>query len=119
MAEEFLRKEGFEVISAGTKLSGPEQPLGQLRPALDNVLEVMKELGFDISNNIRKSVTPEMVEWADKVILVVDDTDPVPQYVLDSDKVIRWNVLDPKGQDIEFTRKVRDQIIDLVRDFGQ
>jgi protein-tyrosine-phosphatase len=31
MAEALLKKEGFEVQSAGTKLSGPEQPLGETR----------------------------------------------------------------------------------------
>lgn len=117
IAEELLKKEGFEVRSAGTKLSGPEQPLGEIAHLLEHVLNVMKEIGIDMAKNVRQNVTPEMAEWADKIILVVDDQDPIPEYLADNPKAIRWDVLDPKGQTLEFTREVRDQIAGLVREF--
>lgn len=117
MAEEFFRKEGFEVMSAGTKLSGPEEPLANISHLLEYVLQVMKEIGIDMSKNIRKNITPEMVDWADKVILVVDDNDPIPEYLINNPKCIRWDVLDPKGQSLEFTRRCRDQIAGLVKGF--
>ncbi|MCE9628600.1 MAG: hypothetical protein K8Q91_01255 [Candidatus Vogelbacteria bacterium] len=98
------------ITSAGTKLSGPEQPIGELSPSTDNVIEVMKEEGFDVTGNLRKQVTEEMAEDADKIILVVDDDDPIPNYLLNNPKVTRWDVQDPKGQTLEFTRNVRDQI---------
>lgn len=102
--------EKYEVISAGTKLSGPEQPIGELSPATDNVIQVMKEEGFDVTGNIRKSVTKEIADGADKIILVVDDNDPIPEYLTNNSKVIKWDVLDPKGQSLEFTRDIKDQI---------
>ncbi len=117
MAEALLKREGFEVRSAGTKLSGPEQPLGELANQLEYVLQVMNEINIDMSQNIRQGVTPEMVNWADKIILVVDERDPIPDYLSNNPKVIKWDVLDPKGQTLEFTRTVRDQIIGLVKDF--
>ena len=46
MAEALFRKQfgdKYEVISAGTKLSGPEEPISNLTPAINEVLEVMKE----------------------------------------------------------------------------
>lgn len=75
----------------------------------------MSEVGVDVSGNIRQQLTPEMVAAADKVILVVDERDPLPDYVIDNPKVIKWEVLDPKGQSLEFTRQVRDQIHSFVK----
>ncbi len=120
MAEELLNKiapGSFEVVSAGTKLSGPEQPIGELGPIMDNVLAVMNEEGIDMSNNIRNQVTPEMADNADKIIMIIDDLDPVPDYLLNNAKIERWDVLDPKGQSLEFTRDVKNQIKDLVESF--
>jgi protein-tyrosine-phosphatase len=77
----------------------------------------MNEIGIDMTQNIRQNITPEMAEWADKIILVVDERDPIPDYLVTNPKVIKWDVLDPKGQSLEFTRDVRDQIIGLVKKF--
>lgn len=108
----------FTVTSAGTKLSGPEEPLENLRPALNEVLDVMREINIDISQNIRKQITEEMVQDADKIILVVDENDPIPDFLKNSPKIVaNWHVLDPKGKDLDFTRNVRNQISDLVDQF--
>ena len=119
MAEALLKQQGgdFEVTSAGTKLSGPEQPIGELKPAIDIVLDAMNEVGINVSGYVRKQITEEMVSNADKVILVVDERDPIPDYLINNQKVITWDVLDPKGQTLEFTRGIRDQINNLVQDF--
>jgi protein-tyrosine-phosphatase len=120
IAEALLKKEAgerFTVSSAGTKLSGPEQPIGELTPATQEVLDVMNEVGIDISRNTRKQVTKEMARDADVIILVVDDNDPIPDYIANNPKVIRWDVLDPKGKDLEFTRATRNQIADLIKGF--
>jgi ArsR family transcriptional regulator len=108
----------FIVTSAGTKLSGPEEPLENLRPALNEVLDVMREIDIDISQNIRKQITEEMVQDVDKIILVVDENDPIPDFLKNSPKIVaNWHVLDPKGKDLDFTRNVRKQISDLVDKF--
>ncbi len=120
IAEALLKKvagDRFKVSSAGTKLSGPEQPIGELMPAIKEVLDVMNEVGVDVSHNIRKQVTEKMANDADKIILVVDGNDPIPDYLTRNPKVIKWDVLDPKGKDLEFTRKVKDQISDLIQKF--
>lgn len=120
IAEALLKKQAgdrFEVSSAGTKISGPEQPIGELMPEIKEVLDVMTEVGVDVSQNIRRQVTEEMTNVADKVVLVVDENDPIPDYLTDNPKIIRWDVLDPKGKDLEFTRKVRDQISGYIQKF--
>lgn len=117
IAEAFFRREAgdlFEVISAGTKLSGPEQPIEEI-VNVDNLLNSMKEVGLDISKKIRRQVTKEIADNSDKIILIVDDKDPIPDYLIDNPKTIRWEVSDLKGQSLESHRESRDQIEELVR----
>ena len=102
-----------EVFSAGTKLSGPEDLIINL-PGVSHVIEVMREEGSDISAVVRNQVTPEMADLADKIILVVDDNDPIPDYLQNNPKVIRWNVADPKGASLEETREIKNQIKELI-----
>ncbi len=112
MAEELFRKMThgkYTVSSAGTLSNNPGNTLGSLIPYTSHVLEVMKEEGIDVSHNVRKQVTEDIVKSADKVILVVDDRDPIPDYI-DLNTAIRWDVLDPKDQSLEFTRNTREQI---------
>lgn len=117
MAEALFKKQfgdAYEVISAGTKLSGPEEAIGNLTPAINEVLEVMKEEGLDVSNSIRTQVTPELANYSDKIIAILEDTEELPEYLKDSPKVTRWTVTDPKGMDLDGTRKVKDEIKDLI-----
>jgi len=109
-------KEGdFNLVSAGTKLSKPEKKtLKSLLPGTENVITAMKEEGVDLSDAKRRKVTKKMVNRADMVFLVVGDDDPVPDYVSQSQKVVRWDVPDPKGESLDFTRKVRDIIKEKV-----
>jgi len=120
MAEALFNKEAngeIEAISAGTKLSGPEQPIEEIVPNVNigDVIEVMREEGLDISKNIRKQLTKEMADSADKIILTIDERDQIPNYLIGNPKVIKWHVIDPKGQSLEFTRKSRDQIKGLIK----
>ncbi len=117
MAEALFRKRFgnlYEVMSAGTKLSGPEQPIGELMPQIEEVLAVMKEEGIDISMSVRKQLTEEMLTNADRVFVVMEKDEELPEYLLVSPKPIRWSIADPKGKDVDFTREVKDQIKKLI-----
>jgi len=117
MAEALFKKYvsgNHEVISCGTKLSGPEQPIGELGPIVDNLLTVMREEGVEISGNTRNQLTPEMVEWADKIFMITDENDPIPDYLKESDKTVHWELPDPKGTDLETHREIRDKIKELI-----
>jgi arsenate reductase len=103
----------YEVSSAGTKLSGPEQPLIEI-PYIENVIETMKEEGIDVSKNYRTQLTEEMFDGADKVVLIIEGNDPLPKYMQNSDKLVRWDVPDPKGTDLATHKKVRDEIKELI-----
>lgn len=120
IAEALFRRmfgEKHTVVSAGTKLSGPEQPIEDLMPQIKEVLTVMSEEGIDVSTSIRKQLTEKMVDEADKVIVIMEDEEELPEYLSKSPKLIRWIVVDPKGRDLDFTRKVKDQIKELILDF--
>lgn len=116
MAEFLLKKsfgDKFEVVSAGTKLSGPEEEIGNLMPGIQEVLDVMSEEGIDVSKAIRKQVTEKMVTEADRVIAILED-DELPEYLVNSPKLTRWRVTDPKGKNLDETRKIKNEIKEKI-----
>lgn len=122
MGEVLLRKyakDKHEILSCGTKLGSPELTvIKELGALVDNMIAVMKEEGIDISNNIRTQLTPEMVDWADKIFMITDADDPIPDYLKDSAKTTHWELPNPKGQSLEFYRDVRDKIKQLIMKSG-
>lgn len=99
IAEGFFTKyapEGYEPVSAGTK------PVSQINPL---AIQVMKEIGIDISNQKSKDLTEDMIRNSDKIInMGCMDKNFCPTLFIP--KVIEWGIEDPKGKPIE---KVRDQ----------
>jgi protein-tyrosine-phosphatase len=77
-----------------------------------NVIEVVRELGIDISRNRPKKLRPEMqlhADWA--ITLACGATCPyVPTFVED------WDIPDPAGMSIDEVRGIRDQIELHVRE---
>ena len=75
----------------------------------DLVIEVMKEIGLDVSSQKRKEITKEMVDTADRVIVITDYA--LPEYVTKSEKVMYWkDIPDAVRTPIAFHRKVRDMV---------
>lgn len=76
------------------------------------VIEVMKEVGIDLSAEVPKKLDPEMqlnADWA--VTMGCGDVCPyVPATVED------WDLADPKGQPLERVREIRDEIKAKVED---
>ncbi|HUT06561.1 MAG TPA: arsenate reductase ArsC [Nitrosopumilaceae archaeon] len=102
MAEGFFRKYGqnFDVLSAGTE---PKSTL------IAEVVEVMKEIGIDITNQKPKLLSNEMINDSIKTINMgcIDKKSCPSLFVKD---VLDWNIRDPKGKTIEEVRKIREQI---------
>ena len=101
MAEGFARAFGkgvVEAYSAGSKPSGKVNPL---------TIEVMREAGIDISGNLSKGFNELPVKNFDYVVtLGCQDICPF----FPADKHLEWQIDDPKDKNIEFFRKVRDDI---------
>jgi protein-tyrosine-phosphatase len=103
MAEVFFKKfteNKFNVISAGTIPSAKLNPI---------VVEVMKEIGIDITEQSPKALTDSIISDSFRTINIgcMDEESCTPLCVKD---VIDWNIPDPKEKTIEWVREIRDQI---------
>lgn len=101
MAKEFFNRlsvDGSIADACGTCVGEFE---GQLikdiqNDSVEDDIRSMREVGLDLANNPRKNITPEMVESADRVI-VMAEKDTWPEYLLNNPKVTYWEVENPKG----------------------
>jgi len=117
MAEGFLRRvagDRFDVYSAGTEAT-------HVRP---QAIEVMAEIGIDISGQTSKTLQQYLPERWDYVITVCDDAnESCPVFPGTSDRS-HWSFPDPSkatGTDAErlqVYRDVRDQIARRIRTFA-
>ena len=111
MAEGFFRKyapEGYEPVSAGTK------PVSQINPL---AIQVMDEIGIDISKQKSKHLTEDMIRNSDKIInMGCMDKDFCPTLFIP--KVIDWGIEDPKGKPIEQVREIRDEIERRIKELA-
>jgi arsenate reductase (thioredoxin) len=102
MAQAFAERAGIEARSAGT------HPEADLHP---EVVEAMRELGFDLDGRVPHKLDQEDVEWADLVVTMgCGDACPV----LPGKRYLDWNLQDPAGMPIEVVRQIRDRIAGLV-----
>ena len=84
------------------------------KPIAPDVVEVMRGIGYEMPGAVRKFVTEEMANNANKIISF-KPIDELPDYLQVRKVDIEfWNVPDPRHQSIEFHRKVRDDIKDRV-----
>jgi protein-tyrosine-phosphatase len=79
------------------------------REGAENIVQAMKEVGIDISNNKPRQITPEIVNDFDKVI-VMAEPETIPDWLKNNPKTEVWTIQDAKDQDIETTRKIVEQI---------
>lgn len=88
-------------ISAGT------QPADKINPV---VVEAMKEIGIDISNNIPQMLTLEMVEKADRMITMGCGADAEAVCPASLIEMEDWELNDPAGKSLPEVRKIRDEV---------
>ena len=93
----------LEVLSAGS------EPADTLNPA---VVEVMKELGLDITHREPRKLTDEMARQAD-VVVTMGCGDACPVYP--GKRYVDWELDDPAGRSAEEVRIIRDDIVERVR----
>lgn len=101
MAAGFMRTIGrdrVEVLSAGSA------PKNEINPV---AVAAMAEVGIDIANQQPKILTTEAVIESDAVI-TMGCGDACPFYP--GKRYEDWVLEDPAGQDLDFVRKVRDDI---------
>lgn len=89
--------------------SAGSAPTDQINPA---VIAVMDELNIDLSREIPKPLTDEVVRAAD-VVITMGCGDACPVYP--GKKYLDWELNDPAGQGVEAVRVIRDEIDKRVR----
>ena len=111
MAEGFFKKyapEGFVPASAGTK------PISQINPL---AIQVMNEIGIDISKQKPKDLSEDMMRNSDKIInMGCMDNNFCPTLFIP--KVIDWGIEDPKEKQIEQIREIRDEIERRIKELA-
>jgi arsenate reductase len=102
MAEAFFNQAAggrAKAISAGTKPASAVDP---------KTIEVMREVGIDISTAKPKALTVEMLEQASRVVTMGCGAEGVcPASFVETED---WQLEDPKGKPIEEVRRIRDEI---------
>src|SRR3954466_4313551 len=96
-----------EARSAGTT------PAERVHP---EVVEVMREVGIDLSDREPQRLTTELARWAD-VVVTMGCGDACPY--IPGKRYIDWNLTDPKGLPVEQVRAIRDDIAARVRDLAE
>ena len=91
------------VVSAGS------QPADALNPA---VLEVMREIGIDLTTERPNLLTTEAVEASD-VVITMGCGDACPFFP--GKRYLDWTLTDPAGLPVEQVRPIRDEIERRVR----
>ena len=87
-------------LSAGSEAD----PGGRVHPP---VVEVMRELGIDLSDRKPRRLTRELAEQAD-VVVTMGCGDACP--VIPGKRYVEWELEDPKGRAVDDVRATRDDI---------
>ena len=102
MAEAFFNK----LSKIGKATSAGINPDKKIHPW---TIQVMEEVGMDVSKQKTKLLTDELMKGADKIILMDSDVlENIPEEHLS--KVENWKIEKLLGKPIEEVRRIRDQI---------
>jgi arsenate reductase len=85
-------------------------PNGAVHP---QVVEVMRELGIDLSDRKPQRLTDELAARAD-VIVTMGCGDSCP--FIPGKRYVDWDLPDPKGLPVEAVREIRGEIVRRVDD---
>jgi protein-tyrosine-phosphatase len=89
--------------------SAGSDPGETINPA---VVEAMKEIGVDTSDEFPKPLTDEVVRATD-VVITMGCGDACPIYP--GKRYEDWELDDPAGQDLDTVRRIRDEIDEHVQ----
>ena len=112
MAAGFARELGGDKVSI---FSGGSEPADRVNPM---AIEAMAELGIDISGHTPQKFTDELLNRVDVVVTMgCGDTCPY----IPGKRYLDWPLDDPRGQNLEAVRAIRDRIrehvVELLNEF--
>jgi arsenate reductase len=89
--------------------SAGSAPADEVNPS---VVEVMREVGVDLSREFPKPLTTEAIEAAD-VVITMGCGDACP--IFPGKRYLDWELPDPSGLSVDDVRPIRDEIDRRVR----
>jgi len=104
----------FAQYLAGDKieaLNGGSAPVENVNPMM---LKAMAEKGIDMEFRVPKSINDALKEGQPEMIVTMGCGEECP--FVPGAKRLDWDLPDPANKDIEFMRKVRDEIENKVKD---
>jgi arsenate reductase (thioredoxin) len=114
-----ISKALFDRIAQGRhqSQSAGTEPGERVHP---KVVEVMDEIGVDVSGRTPQRLTNDLAEWTD-VVITMGCGDACPY--IPGKRYLDWDLPDPKGRPVDEVRALRDDIerrvTDLVRELDQ
>ena len=93
-------EESVEILTGGT------HPADHVH---DEVIEVMDDVGFDLSDRVPREISLEELQSSDYVATMGCSTLDVGEVGEDVD-IRDWALEDPDGQDLQRVREIRDEI---------
>jgi len=84
--------------------SAGSAPAARVHP---EVVDVMRELGIDVSDRVPRALERSDAEWAD-VVVTMGCGDACP--VIPGKRYTDWELEDPAGKNVDTTRAIRDEI---------
>ena len=101
----------FQRAAAGrhTALSAGTTPGDRVHPA---VIEVMREIGIDLSDRTPQLLTPQLADQAD-IVITMGCGDQCP--VIPGKRYLDWDLPDPKDRPLDEVRATREAIAERVR----
>jgi arsenate reductase (thioredoxin) len=96
----------FELAAIGAHVSrsAGSNPAERVHP---EVVDVMRELGVDVSDRVPRKLDRADAEWAD-VVVTMGCGDACP--FVPGKRYVDWQLDDPHGQPLERVREIRDEI---------
>jgi arsenate reductase len=103
MAAAFARRaanDNLEIVTGGTRVASRVHPV---------VVEVMKEVGIDLSGTVPRTITQDEILGSDIVVTMGCATSDVCPATFRGD-ALDWALPDPSGRPLEEVRRIRDDI---------
>jgi protein-tyrosine-phosphatase len=98
--------------SAGTNVEKPGETIAERAEYSDgakHVLTCLQEEGLDISQSVRTPVTPEVLNYYDRIINMAEP-EKTPDWLRDHPKYEYWEIEDPRFKSLEETVKMQAEI---------
>ncbi len=94
-----------EAAASHSSLSAGTTPADRVHP---EVIEVMREIGLDLSDRRPQLLTRELAEQAD-VVVTMGCGDECPY--IPGKRYIDWDLPDPRGRPLDEVRAIRNDIV--------